>query len=227
MKKVFAINLFVLLVIASCKKDPSLTATTTNNKTTTTGTVITNTVAVSYNITYHLWYPYQTISVPYNTVTRDSLLITLDSINTHNIELYINQYFAGVSGGGMPMQEYGSDAEVFRGAGNTTVFMASLNPTSSNYYTAIITNDWINDSLAWATELDLKSIAYSGFGQSDLGDWDLSRVNSAYIGIKIVTSLGNKYGWIKINVPNSTTMTMEAQALNNNYGQYIQAGQTH
>ena len=206
-----------MLLIESCKKDPAVQALSVNN------IVSPSSAKTNYNITYKLWSPFAKIS---STTTKDSaLLINLDSNNIHNIVLSVSEYYAGVFGGGIPSPEYGSDAMVLRSGNDTTVFLASIKPAS--IFTAILANDWINDNLNWVTSLDLKSMAWGGGGASALGDWDLCLVNSAYVGIKIKTTYGNKYGWLKLDVPNSESMTIEAQALNNNYGQYIQAGQTY
>jgi len=229
MKKVFLLSILLILFYTGCKKDPSL-STTTNNKTTT------NTVTASYNITYHLWYPYQTItmSIPYSSNpfiptcidTSTSLLISLDSTTRHKIKLILYANCVGVAGGPL-IAEYDYEASVL--SKDSNVFIASHKYNNTN----ILTNDWINDSLKWAKVLDLRDLGNGGGGPlMSMGDWDNGSfvnygVNDGFVGIKIKTPLGYEYGWIRLYVPNSTTMTMKAQALNKNYGQYIQAGQTH
>ena len=216
MKKLIAIILLALFTITSCKKDSPLQVTSGSKNSTT------NTVLASYNITYHLWYPYQTIGA--GSSTADSILIiSLDSTNIHNSKLSIIEQYAGTFGISSPTPMYSYTAEVSRSGPDTTVFFASLKSNS----TCILTNDSINDNLLWAAWLDLRDITRSINGGVLWGDWDFGRINDGFVAIKIVTPLGNKYGWIKLDVPDCYHMTMQAQALNNNLGQYIQAGQTH
>jgi hypothetical protein len=105
----------------------------------------------------------------------------------------------------------------------------------------LTSNEWIDNSLDWSNELGLKRFI-NPYGTSTGGPegwwWDngTSHSNQGFVAIKLVTPNGNKYGWLKLFTPTSTTtifgfppleLTIKEQAMNDSLNQFIRAGQVN
>ncbi len=220
-----AITLFVMLAIASCKKDDSLykdkkvTVTTTTVTTTPTTTAIT--AVVSYDITYKICNPYLNLWTPtgsgippsYAGTRTDSIIVSLDSANAHhNITLVVSSQNSGASS---PSSGTAYNTYVNIHSGSSDVYITT-NLTG-------LVNDSISNALGWVRNIQLAGSVYMA---GCIGTWGCGFSNDRYVGIKITSPSGDKFGWIELYA-SSNTLTMKAEALNNNYGQAIKAGQTN
>lgn len=197
MKRISIIGWLFLILLTSCKKEKTSPDPIINN---------TN----NYNINYKNWQP---DSIIYN---NDSLIVNLDM--DYNIIIRSEkQVYAGSTPSG------GAYYNTFRyiSSLDTNVFV-----TCGKKFINISTNDWINDSLEWKSEVVVKGYVV---GLGFMGWWDHSSSQSTidgYIAIKIVSDIGNKYGWIKLDpCINQSKLIIQEQAINNNHNQFIKAGQ--
>lgn len=203
MKKVVLIfQILGILLAVSCKKD-------------------TKTID-SFNICYKEWRPDSTI---YN---YDTLEINLGCDNS-NYKLYlisdISIYSGSTPSGGSYYNEYTDcvplESNVFVSCGIYPHYPGLL--ANKN----LLLGDRIDDNLVWLPRITVKGVEYmNGW----IGWWNSngSSVNEGFIGVKIVTPLGNKYGWLNISTPiniNQRELTIQSQAMNDNLNQFIKAGQ--
>ena len=232
MKQLLITGLLILLVSVSCKKDHPL-ATKKASPPPPPG-------PASYNITHKVFNPSISTRNFNDSIYMDSVVVALDSTNTYSIMLQTMIRSSSCFSNNVHL--YDDFASVV--SKNNAVLLASgtftsfISPVTHTNYSNILINDWINDSLSWRSSVSLEasSSCAGGFGFSL---WQYP--NDGYVAIKIVTSSGNKYGWIKLNLANGTytapsplypsfsfpKLVMTEYAINNNYGQFIHVGQTH
>jgi hypothetical protein len=216
----------VITLFTACKKDPPIHTASQNTASTTTNTI---TPIHLFNIWYKLWNPSVTTSTPcgsYWITCSDSLVVSLDSTNLYKVTLHVGTEYAGVlPGTGGMVPEYNNSTSIISYNNNIYVSCGKGQPYV-NTHTNISSNTWINDSLTWYNSILL---SVDGNYYTNHGWWDNTPYTDDYIGIKITSPSGNRYGWIKLSkiYTQSNSVTMNEQAITNNYGQYILAGQTH